>query len=742
MHEPKLTEDTMNALPIQVAPPPPAPRHQGDGAPICNRIFVALIAAQFLVAVGMLLGNDALHHLAANAIAARQSIVSWRDRAALMMPFLLLGTLLCMIWIRQNSRRQVLERRRTEEELRQERTSLERRIESRTAELKSEVQERLRAEQLNRGRNQLLEMLARDEPTQHIFQVLVDILAHHRTVWGCALHLVDSDQLVLAASSDLRLRLVRHLEQLAPDQYDAPEAAALARREIVISDNLEQHRKPWTELLRANGVQAVWSAPFFTADRSPLGTLTIYSRLQCRPTDVELELLESHCQMAALVLERCRLQNELKQHAYHDNLTGLPNRRLGQDRLDNALLRARRNGQNVAVLWLDLNKYKQINDVHGHAAGDLVLVEVARRLTVRLRESDTVARMGGDEFMVLLEGVHSFAVAETVAAALLQAIEVPIPFQDLHLNITASLGISLFPEHGQSSDELVRSADMAMYEAKFRSGGTRSFSPALDRERSEQRELESAMIHALEHGGFRLHFQPQCDHGGRIDAFEALLRFTHSTLGPIPPGRLIAVAEQSQLIIKLGTWVLREACRQSRQWQAEGLEPVRVAVNISSMQFARPEFAGMVSQILAETGLAPELLELELTESVLINDFAESARQLQRLKQIGVSIAIDDFGSGYSSLNYLHRLPIDRLKIDRSFIEVVNQSNGSLPIVEAIITMAQRLGLRVVGEGIETVEQMRILCENGCDLLQGFLFSRPVAPERAAELLEAKGVCQ
>jgi diguanylate cyclase (GGDEF)-like protein len=690
----------------------------------------------------MLAGVNQVHHLPSGALALRQMIDFMLDWADVLMAILILGSLCCMIWIRQNSRRQVLERMRTEEELRQERTSLERRIEDRTAELKSEVHERLRAEQLNRGRSQLLEMLARDEPTQDIFQVLVDILARHRTVWGCALHLYKSNGLTLAASSDLRQRLVRHLERLPPENGDAPEMAALTQGKLVISSNLEQDRKPWTELLRANGVQAVWSAPFFSADRSPLGTLTIYSRLQYLPSEVDLELLESHCQMASLVLERCRLQNELRQHAYHDNLTGLPNRRLGHDRLETALTRAKRNAQCLAVLWLDLNKYKQINDLHGHAAGDLVLTEVARRLTGRLRESDTVARMGGDEFMVLLEGIHSFAAAEIIAEELLEAIRLPIHFQDQQLNITSSLGIALFPDHGQSSDELVRRADMAMYEAKFRSGGARSFSLALDQERSEQRALEDAMIHALEHGGFQLHFQPQCDRTGRIDAFEALLRFTHPTLGPIPPGRLIAIAEQSPLIVQLGEWVLREACRQSRQWQAEGLEPIRVAVNISSIQFAQPEFAGMVSRILSETGLDPELLELELTESVLVNDFAESTRQLQRIKEIGVSIAIDEFGSGYSSLNYLHRLPIDRLKIDRSFIEVVNQSNGSLPIVEAIITMAQRLGLRVVGEGIETVEQMRILCENGCDLLQGFLFSRPVAPERAAELLEAKGVCQ
>jgi EAL domain-containing protein (putative c-di-GMP-specific phosphodiesterase class I) len=222
-----------------------------------------------------------------------------------------------------------------------------------------------------------------------------------------------------------------------------------------------------------------------------------------------------------------------------------------------------------------------------------------------------------------------------------------------------------------------------------------------------------------------------------VAAFEALLRFTHPTLGVVPPSRLVPIAEESLMIISLGTWVLREACRQNRQWQLEGYPPVRVAVNISSMQFAREDFADRVAEVLDETGLAPEFLELELTESVVVKDFAESTRQLQRLKRLGVSIAIDDFGTGYSSLNHLHRLPIDRLKIDRSFVQMLNAPNSTLPILEAIISMAKNMELGVVGEGVETDEQMTMLCLKGCDLLQGFLYSRPVSADRARFLLQA-----
>lgn len=661
----------------------------------------------------------------------------WVERMDSATPLLLLSTILCMAWLKREMRLQVAHRMKIELELRQERSSLEHRIEARTAELQSEVKERMRVEQLNRGRNQVLEMLARDEPTEEIFRVLVDVLAKHRSTWACALHLLKDGTLQLKASADVPEKLIRNLQQLSAEMTGVPELEALSQSKALILDDLAADRKPWTELLRANGIQSLWSAPFFGPDKNSLGTLTIYTLLRYPPSPSDLELLETHSQMAAMVLERCRLQNELRRHAYHDSLTALPNRLLGQERLATAIRRAKRNGESIAVLWIDLNKFKQINDVHGHAAGDSVLRQLAERLSKRLRESDTVARMGGDEFMVVLEDIPGRVDGQRVAETLLDTLKQPVVFQDLQLSITASIGIALFPDDGDSADELERNADLAMYEAKFGNYGTRTFSSVLNQALIDRRELEQVMASALEHGGFELHYQPQCDQSGRVAAFEALLRFTHPTLGVVPPSRLVPIAEESQMIISLGTWVLREACRQNRQWQLEGYPPVRVAVNISSMQFAREDFADRVAEVLDETGLAPEFLELELTESVVVKDFAESTRQLQRLKRLGVSIAIDDFGTGYSSLNYLHRLPIDRLKIDRSFIQVLNAPNSTLPILEAIISMAKNMELGVVGEGVETDEQMAMLCLKGCDLLQGFLYSRPVSADRAKFLLQA-----
>jgi EAL domain-containing protein (putative c-di-GMP-specific phosphodiesterase class I) len=346
--------------------------------------------------------------------------------------------------------------------------------------------------------------------------------------------------------------------------------------------------------------------------------------------------------------------------------------------------------------------------------------------------------MGGDEFMAILEGVADRAAAQAIAEQLLRTLTAPIPFQQLMLSTAASIGVSMFPEDGGSAELLERNADMAMYEAKFGNHGVRVFSPALDSILSERRELEKAMAHALDTDGFALHYQPQYGKHGDLGGFEALVRLPHPVLGMVSPARIIPIAEESEMIVALGNWVLKEACKQSIRWQELGYPPVSIAVNISAMQFVRRDFADEVAEILKQTGLRPELLELELTESVMVKDFAESTKQLQRLKSLGISIAVDDFGTGYSSLNHLHRLPIDRLKIDRSFIQSLNEPNGTLPIVESIISTAHRMGMLVIAEGVETQQQKETLFRNDCDLLQGYLLSVPLTPDRAAHLLETE----
>jgi diguanylate cyclase (GGDEF)-like protein len=578
-------------------------------------------------------------------------------------------------------------------------------------------------------------MLMKEEDPHKIFDAMVELMTAGRSRWCCVLHLVRDGELVLQASSGLTGKFKRNLTQFSFDMTDGPEARALRLGGPQVIEDVSQDRRPWPQFLFAYGVQSLWCNPIFAMDGTPLGTLTVYSLLRCTPSKSDWAILDSNAQMAAMVLERHQMQQDLRRHAYHDSLTGLPNRLLGVERLSAAIERSAKTQNPVAVLWLDLDRFKQTNDLHGHGAGDVVLRETARRLQKRFRQSDTVARMGGDEFMAVLEGVPDRQTAESIATALFEELAAPIPFQGLNLMTSASIGVSLYPVDGETAELLERNADLAMYQAKFGRQGVRTYAPALDQALTERREIEKAMVVALEHGGFVLHYQPQYDSHGALSGFEALLRFPHPVLGMISPARLIPIAEESKMIVALGAWVLYEACSQSMRWQAEGLPPMQVAVNISAAQFEQQDFAEQVAAVLGETGLAPHLLELELTESVMVKDFVETTRQLECLKRLGVGIAVDDFGTGYSSLNHLHRLPIDRLKIDRSFIQALGEAKGSLAIIESIILMAHRMGMGVVAEGVETAEEMRTLCLQGCDSLQGYLLARPVEAAAAAKLL-------
>lgn len=626
----------------------------------------------------------------------------------------------------------------SEQGLRRETHGLEQSIKERTAELRAEIEERQRASLLNRNRNQVLEMLAKNEPLLPTLKVVLAAITDQRTVWSSAIHQLDGETLVLRASAGVPEMLTEHLQSIRADFLDAPEAAALTLGGAYTLDNTLSERTPWRQLLSANGISAVWSLPFLAQDGKPVGVVTTYSRLRGTPSARDLEPLEMACSMAALVFEHQRLHQQLMLYAYHDVLTGVPNRRLGEERLESAIAQSQRDQNQVAVLWIDLNRFKFINDTHGHPIGDFVLQELAIRLSSRLRGNDTVARMGGDEFMIILSGVQSRDSAEKTANELHRIVTEPMSFADVDLNVTVSIGISLYPADGETAEQLKLNADNAMYKAKFEHVRTLSFSPMLGTEASELRELKEELTRALQGDGFELDYQPLCQLDGTLVAFEALLRFRHPRLGVVPPSRFIPIAEEMGLIVPLGEWVLRNVCQQSVAWQRQGMKPLTIAVNISPLQFAGKGFAEGVGSILRETGLDPALLELELTETVVMKDHLESSRQLQYLNGLGIRIAIDDFGTGYSSLSYLHQLPIDVLKIDRSFIEKIVTAEGTQPIVEAVISMAHSLGLKVVAEGVETHEQLNFLRHAQCDTIQGYLFSRPLRPEQAVPYLIAR----
>jgi diguanylate cyclase (GGDEF)-like protein/PAS domain S-box-containing protein len=427
--------------------------------------------------------------------------------------------------------------------------------------------------------------------------------------------------------------------------------------------------------------------------------------------------------------------------AQHDFLTGLPNRILLNDRITQAIAFATRHEIQIAVLFLDLDGFKHINDSLGHAVGDQLLQSVAQRLVSGVRGSDTVSRQGGDEFVILLYEMKEAEGAVISATRLLAAVARPHSIAGHDLHVTASIGVSVYPDDGLDAETLIKNADTAMYQAK--ENGKQNFQyfkPAMNIRAVERQSIEENLRRALERREFALHYQPKIDLlTGAISGVEALIRWTHPARGMLSPAQFIPIAEDSGLILAIGAWVLREACTQARAWADAGLPATRMAVNVSSMEFRDENFLSNLSDILSETGLAPGLLELELTESVLMKRAETAVSILGALREQGVSIAIDDFGTGYSSLSYLRRFPIDVLKIDQSFVRQISNGGGDTAIVAAVIGMARSLKLRVVAEGVETLEELLFLQSQRCDEVQGYYFSRPVVPEVFGALL-ASGI--
>jgi diguanylate cyclase (GGDEF)-like protein/PAS domain S-box-containing protein len=429
---------------------------------------------------------------------------------------------------------------------------------------------------------------------------------------------------------------------------------------------------------------------------------------------------------------------QMTHSAQHDFLTGLPNRMLLNDRVSQAIVLAPRHSKKVAVLFLDLDGFKHINDSLGHPIGDKLLQSIAKRLVSCVRSSDTVSRQGGDEFVVLLSEMEQSEDAAISALRILQAVaEVhTIDHHDLH--VTTSIGLSVFPDDGKDAETLVKNADTAMYQAK--ENGRHSyqfFRPAMTVRAVERQSIEENLRRALERQEFTLHYQPKIRlRTGEITGAEALLRWSHPVRGPVSPTQFIPVAEDCGLILPIGQWVLREACKQARAWVDLGLPLGTMAVNISSMEFRDDNFLESVFAILSETGLDPRSLELELTESVLMKRAESAASVLKTLRARGVQIAVDDFGTGYSSLSYLRKFPIDALKIDQSFVRQITSAPDDATIVTAVISMGRSMKLRVVAEGVETREELAFLQNHQCDEAQGFYFSRPVLPQQFAILLK------
>jgi diguanylate cyclase (GGDEF)-like protein/PAS domain S-box-containing protein len=465
---------------------------------------------------------------------------------------------------------------------------------------------------------------------------------------------------------------------------------------------------------------------------SPTGTLVI-SAIRDISARTRAEAERNY-----LMRERA-LYAEISRLARQDALTGLPNRTLLHDRLVNAIAAAQRHGHRIAVVFLDLDRFKRVNDTLGHAFGDQLLQSVADRLRASVRATDTVSRQGGDEFVILLGEAGTREDLEQTVAKILAAVRTPHRVRGRELHVTASLGIAMYPDDGADVETLIKHADIAMYYAKDHGRDDyQFFTQEMNALLVERQALEDSLRGALDRREFLLHYQPKIDLAtGRMIGAEALLRWRHPQHGMVKPQRFVPIAEESGLIVPIGQWVLLEACRQAREWQESGLRPVPVAVNISALEFRSKGFLQRVRSILRETRLDPRLLELELTESVLMESLASTAEMLRELKSMGLRLAVDDFGTGYSSLSYLIQFPIDALKVDQSFLREITGAEDVSPIITAVISMGKSLNHRVIAEGVETPQQLAFLRAQRCEEGQGFHFSRPLPADQFRSLLVA-----
>ena len=482
------------------------------------------------------------------------------------------------------------------------------------------------------------------------------------------------------------------------------------------------------------------TAPILSSDGARLGMAALEYEDGTSPKAGDEELLRLASRLAAMAIEQVKLTDRLEFEARHDALTGLSNRSHFVELLQASLADARRQPGVLAVLFIDLDRFKQINDTLGHALGDQLLKEVGARLKRLLAPGDLAGRMGGDEFTIVLTRQTDENAALETARLFLNVLRAPYRMDGTELYVTASIGVAVLAQHGDTAAELLRNADLAMYQVKnsgkndLQAYQAENHVPGLERLR-----LETALRRALENREFDLRYQPVMNIDGSVSGLEALLAWKHPVYGAIPPKQFIPIAEETGLIIPIGSWVVRQACLDAARWHKAGYRFQRISVNISAIQLERRDFLETVAAALAISGLPPERLELELTESAVMRDVPQAAARMSHVRDLGVSISIDDFGTGYSSLSYLVKLPVDSLKIDQSFLRSLQQPDGSLPVIQGIVRLAHSMKLTVVAEGVETPGELDLVRVLGCDRVQGHLYGPSLSREGAEELL-ARGV--
>jgi diguanylate cyclase (GGDEF)-like protein/PAS domain S-box-containing protein len=603
-----------------------------------------------------------------------------------------------------------------------------------TARKQMEYREQVRAE--------VLEMIAEGRPMDDILNRVIDA-AHRQESQAAAVavgligdrhkHIAPRLPHALAAAINAKLpEIVARVAHLAAGHGDR----------AVVCDL--RHDPTWTDLspmFDQQGVRTAWAMLINSRHREPCGIFFVYTRDGHGPSASAVEMLKLASELIGVANEHRQLNDQLTFQAHHDSLTRLPNRALFNDRLQLALAAAARASNPLAVLLIDVDRFKFVNDTYGHANGDELLCQLATRLQRRLRASDTLARMGGDEFAAILSSLANPTDAERVATDLVNEFKKPMNLGGRELAVTITVGAAVFPRHGNDSASLLRNADLALYRAKEAGRNTsRVFTPEMGDGVVARLELESALRYALEKNELCLQYQPEVDRHGKIVNVEALIRWKHPTLGLVSPAAFVPLAEETGLILPIGSWVLQEAARQFRQWREMGCAPQSIAVNVSALQFAQTDFIASIDSALATCGSKDPWLEIELTESLLMKNMRDAMEKLSELRARGVNVAIDDFGTGYSSMAYLQRLSLDTLKMNQVFFDMVEPGNvksTEKSIARAIVALAKSLGLNVVAEGVESRAQLDFLIEAGADLMQGFLFSEPLTAEEIEPLLRA-----
>ncbi|WP_460114939.1 EAL domain-containing protein [Pseudomonas sp. H2_D02] len=512
------------------------------------------------------------------------------------------------------------------------------------------------------------------------------------------------------------------------------------RREPVIVTDIQQDPlwEAYRSIAEPYGFRACWSTPILSHERKVLGTFALYAKTVRSPSRAETQLIDLATPLAGIAIERQLTEKRIRFMGDHDVLTGLPNRTLLEDRLKQAMLYAQRYNRLVTVVFLDLDKFKLVNDSLGHSAGDELLKTVAQRMVECVRRTDTVVRLGGDEFVIILFDQPSDLDGVTpVLHKLQEAILQPIHLSGHKLHVTCSMGLATYPADGADTDTLISNADAAMYRAKELGRNSFQFyTSEMNTQVQGKLAMQDGLRNALDNDEFLLLYQPQVDlQSGQIIGVEALIRWQHPELGMVSPIKFIPQAEETGLIVPIGDWVIHTACRQNKAWQAAGLPPITVSVNISARQFVERNLIDRVNHALQETGLEPMYLELELTESLIMQDLQQAISKMKALQSMGTSLSIDDFGTGYSSLAALKSFPIARLKIDQSFVRDLPDNENDKAIATAVISLGHKLNLKVIAEGVETEEQQTFLRENGCDEIQGHFFSKAVSAEEISLLL-------